>query len=285
MGNRPIPDVWTGEHSPVNDPEGHPRARRVRLDDLVVMLGLAETRSQAQRMILAGQVRAGDRVAEKPGSLVRADLPLVVERGLPYVSRGGLKMEAALDAFGFNPAGWVCADIGASTGGFTDCLLKRGAARVYAVDVGYGQLAWSLRQDPRVVSIERANIRYLTALPERVTLATVDVSFIGLNLVLPSVASLLCADGQVVALIKPQFEVGKGRVGRGGVVRDPALHGDAIAKVLAAATEVRLAPTGLIRSPVIGPAGNVEFLAWLKLDGRPPAAETLVLWIEEATQC
>ena len=136
--------------------------------------------------------------------------------GLPYVSRGGLKLAAALDAFGVNPAGWVCGDIGASTGGFTDCLLQRGAVRVYAVDVGYGQLAWSLRQDARVISIERTNIRHLTSLPDLVALATVDVSFIGLSLVLPNIVKLLAPDGQIIALIKPQFEVGKGQVGKGG---------------------------------------------------------------------
>jgi 23S rRNA (cytidine1920-2'-O)/16S rRNA (cytidine1409-2'-O)-methyltransferase len=203
-------------------------------------------------------------VADKPGQQVLEDAEVQIQRGLPYVSRGGLKLAAALDAFGVNPAHWVCADIGASTGGFTDCLLQRGAARVYAVDVGYGQLAWSLRQDPRVVSLERVNIRYLEGLPEPVALATVDVSFIGLGLVLPRVATLLVPGGQVIALIKPQFEVGKGQVGKGGVVRDPALHRAAIEQVLTQAAPIGLAPAGLIRSPIIGPAGNVEFLAWLR---------------------
>lgn len=256
------------------------RPPKVRLDELVLARGLADSRTHAQRLILAGQVRLGDRVADKPGEFVAADAPVRVERGLPYVSRGGLKLAAALDAFGIDPAGRVCADIGASTGGFTDCLLQRGAARVYAVDVGYGQLAWSLRQDPRVIPLERTNIRRLAALPEAVTLATVDVSFIGLGLVLPPVARLLSPDGQVVALIKPQFEVGKGQVGKGGVVRDPRLHRSASEKVLAEAAAAGLAPAGVIRSPITGPAGNVEFLAWLQRAGEMPLAQTLQAWLD-----
>jgi 23S rRNA (cytidine1920-2'-O)/16S rRNA (cytidine1409-2'-O)-methyltransferase len=188
-------------------------------------------------------------------------------------------LEAALDAFRVEPTGWVCADIGASTGGFTDCLLQRGAARVYAIDVGYGQLAWSLRQDARVVAIERCNIRHLQGLPELVALATVDVSFIGLSLVLPIVAGLLTAGGQVIALIKPQFEVGKGQVGKGGVVRDPRLHRQAIERVLADAAAIGLVAAGLIRSPITGPAGNVEFLAWLQLGQSPPPASALAEWL------
>jgi len=255
------------------------KLRKVRLDELVVARGMTENRSQAQRLIMAGQVLLGDQVADKPGRKVSEDAVLRVKRGLPYVSRGGLKLEAALNTFGVEPQGWVCADIGASTGGFTDCLLQHGAARVYAVDVGYGQLAWSLRQDPRVVSMERVNVRYLETLPEPVALATVDVSFIGLNLVLPRVAQLLASGGQVIALIKPQFEVGKGQVGKGGVVRDPALHRTVIERVLTEATASGLAPAGLIRSPVTGPAGNVEFLAWLRLGGDAPPAEVVTSWI------
>ena len=237
---------------------------KLRLDELVLARGLAESRTQAQRLILAGQVWQGDQVLDKAGQLVSEDIELRVEVGLPYVSRGGLKLAAALDAFGVDPAGWVCGDIGASTGGFTDCLLQRGAVRVYAVDVGYGQLAWSLRQDSRVISIERTNVRHLSSLPEPVALATVDVSFIGLSLVLPNVVKLLAPRGQIIALIKPQFEVGKGQVGKGGVVRDPKLHDASIEKVLAAAVAAGLTPSGVIRSPITGPAGNVEFLAWLR---------------------
>lgn len=237
---------------------------KIRLDELLVARGLVESRSQAQRLIQAGQVMIGDAVADKPGHLVREDADVQVRQGLRYVSRGGLKLEAALDAFGVDPAGLVCADIGASTGGFTDCLLQRGAARVYAIDVGYGQLAWSLRTDPRVVLLERVNIRYLETLPEPVALATVDVSFIGLSLVLPRVCALLTADGQIIALIKPQFEVGKGQVGKGGVVRDPAQQRAAVEKVLAEAAGLGLTAAGVIRSPITGPAGNMEFLAWFR---------------------
>jgi 23S rRNA (cytidine1920-2'-O)/16S rRNA (cytidine1409-2'-O)-methyltransferase len=256
------------------------KPRKVRLDELVFARGLAESRSQAQRLILAGQVWLGDIVADKAGQLIAEDAVIRAERGLPYVGRGGLKLAAALDAFGVDPAGRVCVDIGASTGGFTDCLLQRGATRVYAVDVGYGQLAWSLRQDPRVVSMERTNIRYLTALPEPVSLAAVDVSFIGLGLVLPGIKKLLTPDGQALALIKPQFEVGKGQVGKGGVVREPKLHRDAIAKVLAEAMAIGLSPAGLIRSPITGPAGNVEFLAWFRLDVDVPSSTVVGDWLD-----
>lgn len=251
------------------------KPHKMRLDELVCARGLAESRTQAQRLILAGQVWQGDRVLDKAGQLVSVDVEVRVEAGLPYVSRGGLKLVAALDAFGVDPTGWACADIGASTGGFTDCLLQRGAVRVYAVDVGYGQLAWSLRQDPRVISIERTNIRHLESLPEPVRLTTVDVSFIGLSLVLPNIAKLLSPGGEVIALIKPQFEVGREQVGKGGVVRDPKLHRAVVAKVLAGASAIGLAPAGVIRSPITGPAGNVEFLAWLKLGSEAQSAQVL----------
>jgi 23S rRNA (cytidine1920-2'-O)/16S rRNA (cytidine1409-2'-O)-methyltransferase len=257
------------------------KSPKIRLDELVLARGLAENRPQAQRLIGAGQVWMGDRVADKPGQLVPEDTAVRVEQGLPYVSRGGVKLAAALDAFGVSPAGWVCADIGASTGGFTDCLLQRGAARVYAVDVGYGQLAWSLRQDARVVTLERTNIRYLDTLPEPVALATVDVSFIGLGLVLPAIAKLLASGGQIIALIKPQFEVGKGQVSKGGVVREPTLHRAAIEKVLTETAGLDLPPAGLIRSPITGPAGNIEFLVWLRLGGTAPGAEVVAGWMAD----
>lgn len=253
---------------------------KTRLDALLVARGLAETRTQAQRLILAGEVFIGDAMADKPGQPVAADAPVRLQAAPRYVSRGGLKLEAALDAFRIDPTGWVCADIGASTGGFTDCLLQRGAARVYAVDVGYGQLAWSLRTDRRVVVLERINIRHLQALPEPAMLATIDVSFIGLGLVLPRVAALLMPEGQIVALIKPQFEVGKGQVGKGGVVRDSQLHRRAVEKVLAEAAALDLAPAGLIRSPLTGPAGNIEFLAWLRRGGARPSAEMCAAWLD-----
>jgi 23S rRNA (cytidine1920-2'-O)/16S rRNA (cytidine1409-2'-O)-methyltransferase len=259
---------------------GAERSPKLRLDELLLARGLAETRTQAQRLIMAGQVSVGDKVADKPGLQVARDAPVRVQAPLRYVSRGGLKLEAALDAFGLDPSGCICADIGASTGGFTDCLLQRGARRVYAVDVGYGQLAWSLRVDSRVICIERTNIRHLAALPEPVSLATVDVSFIGLALVFPRIRLLLAPAGQTVVLIKPQFEVGKGQVGKGGVVRDPDLHRTAVARVLGEAMASGLMPAGVMRSPIKGPAGNVEFLAWLRLGGDAPASGTLAAWVE-----
>jgi 23S rRNA (cytidine1920-2'-O)/16S rRNA (cytidine1409-2'-O)-methyltransferase len=269
----------SAERSSDSPREGKPR--RLRLDELLVERGLAETRSAAQRLIMAGEVTVNGDIADKPGKTVAAEVEVGVQMPARYVSRGGIKLKAALDAFGVGPVGWVCADIGASTGGFTDCLLQRGAARVYAIDVGYGQLAWSLRKDQRVISIERTNIRYLTSLPEPVGLATVDVSFISLDLVLPRVASLLAADGQIIALIKPQFEVGKRQVGKGGVVRDPLQHRAVLHARLTHACEIGLAPAGLIRSPIIGPAGNVEFLVRLHLGGALPSETARATWIDQ----
>jgi len=260
------------------------RPGKVRLDELLVRRGLAPNRSHAQRLIMAGEVWIEDRVMDKAGQLVLEDAGVRVEQGLRYVSRGGLKLEQALEAFEVSPEGWICADIGASTGGFTDCLLQHGAAKVYAIDVGYGQLAWQLRQDPRVVVIERVNIRHLDALPEPVQLAVVDVSFIGLGLVLPRIASLLGPGGQVVALIKPQFEVGKGLVGKGGVVREPSLHRQAIRKVLGEAETLGLAPASLVRSPIVGPAGNVEFLALLRAGHAPADASVVEQWLHRAVE-
>jgi 23S rRNA (cytidine1920-2'-O)/16S rRNA (cytidine1409-2'-O)-methyltransferase len=236
-----------------------------RLDVLLVERGLASSRAQAQRIILAGQVRTGDRILDKAGALVPEDVPLTVVSVPRYVSRGGLKLEAALHRFGVDVRGWVVADVGASTGGFTDCLLQHGAARVYAIDVGYGQIAWSLRQDPRVVVLERTNIRYLAALPEPCDLATVDVSFISLRMVLPAVQRLLKGTGGIIALIKPQFEAGRGKVGKGGVVRNVAQQRQILYDLLGWAQTEGLALQGLMTSPLWGPAGNVEFLAWLGL--------------------
>jgi 23S rRNA (cytidine1920-2'-O)/16S rRNA (cytidine1409-2'-O)-methyltransferase len=251
-----------------------------RLDELLVLRGLAENRSQAQRLLMAGQVLVAGQIVDKAGKQVSVDVRIDVKGRLPYVSRGGLKLEAALDAFGLDPAGWICADIGASTGGFTDCLLQRGAARVYAIDVGYGQLAWSLRTDPRVVVIERVNVRFLEELPERIDLVTVDVSFISLRLVLPRVANLLVPSGQTIALIKPQFEVGKKLVGKGGVVRDPRLHRLAIEQVLTAAEGFNFATLGIIRSPIKGPAGNVEFLVWLLQRSSASDSALVTSWVD-----
>ncbi|GAB6063317.1 TlyA family RNA methyltransferase [Deferrisoma palaeochoriense] len=240
---------------------------RVRIDELLVQRGLAPSRQKAQALVLAGLVVVGDRRIEKPGQRVDpgAEVRLKGEY-CPYVSRGGLKLEAGLRAFGLDPAGWVCADVGASTGGFTDCLLQHGARRVYAIDVGYGQLAWTLRQDPRVVALERQNIRTLPAdaVPESVDLVVVDVSFISLRLVLPRAWELLRPGGRVVALVKPQFEVGREHVGKGGVVRDPERRREALEAVLGVAREIGFEVAGTAESPVPGAKkGNVEFLAHL----------------------
>ena len=193
---------------------------KVRLDQLLVQRNLVESRERAQRLIMAGEVLVNDRVADKPGMSIAVDAAIRIKEPLPYVSRGGLKLAAALDRFPIPIERVVCADVGASTGGFTDCLLQRGAARVYAIDVGYGQLDWKLRNDPRVVVMDRTNARYLESLPEPIRVATIDASFISLRLILPAVLQWLCPDAHIVALIKPQFEAGRERVGKGGVVRD-----------------------------------------------------------------
>lgn len=240
--------------------------RKQRLDLLLVERGLAESREQARRLIMAGDVLVDEQVSDKPGRTVPSDAALRVRAPLPYVSRGGQKLAAALDAFPVPVTGATAIDVGASTGGFTDCLLQYGAARVYAVDVGYGQLAWKLRSDPRVVVLERTNIRYLEALPDGVLaeLAVIDASFISLALVLPPTLRLLTPGAQIVALIKPQFEAGKEDVGKGGVVRDPRTHRRVLEETCVLAGSLTLQVTGLIPSPLLGPAGNVEFLIWLR---------------------
>lgn len=248
-----------------------------RLDVLLVERGLAESRNKAQRLIMAGEVRSGDRVLDKPGTRVPVTIEIAIREKLPFVSRGGLKLQAALAAFGVPLEGIVAADVGASTGGFTDCLLQHGVARVYAIDVGHGQLAWKLRNDPRVVVMERTNVRYLTALPEPVDLATVDVSFISLRLVLPAVMGWLKPGGRILPLIKPQFEVERHQVGKGGVVRTKAARRQALRSVLRWAIEHGLYLQQLVRSPITGPAGNVEFLAHLtKEAGRALEIETAI---------
>ena len=235
----------------------------MRLDELLCERGLAPTRSRAQALVLAGRVYAGERRLDKPGQQVAADLPVLVRASDEHVSRGAHKLIAALDAFAIDPAGLVCLDVGASTGGFTDVLLQRGAARVYAVDVGYGQFDARLRSDGRVIVLERTNARNLTPalVPEPVGLVVCDASFIGLRTVLPAALELTAAGAALVALIKPQFEVGKGRVGKGGVVRDPALHDEVCAAV---ASWLGGLPgwtvLGIVPSPLLGPAGNREFL-------------------------
>lgn len=246
------------------------RTPRVRLDQLLVERGLAESRSRAQALVLAGVVRVGEgdtaRHDRKPGDLLAADTPIAVADPDPYVSRGGHKLAAALDAFGIDPTGSTAIDVGASTGGFTDVLLQRGASRVYALDVGRGQLAEPLRRDPRVVSMERTNARDLTAttLPEPVDLATIDVSFISLALVLGPVASTLHPSrrGHIIALVKPQFEAGRGRTDH-GVVRDPAIHREVLDRIVETAQRHGLGARAVIASPLIGPEGNREFLVHL----------------------
>ncbi len=249
------------------------KVAKERLDILVLERGLAESRSKAQRLIWAGLVRVAGQVMDKPGTRFATDAEIAVEEQPRFVSRGGDKLEAAMARFGVDAAGVVAADVGASTGGFTDCLLQRGATRVYAIDVGYGQLAWRLRNDPRVVVMERTNARYVESLPEPVDLATVDVSFISLGLILPMVQGWLRPAGQVVALIKPQFEAGRRNVGKGGVVRDPAVHRRVLRRVLKAAAVEGLRLRGLMPSPLRGPAGNVEFLAWWDLGAAAPRAD------------
>jgi 23S rRNA (cytidine1920-2'-O)/16S rRNA (cytidine1409-2'-O)-methyltransferase len=238
-------------------------AKKERLDVLLVQSGLAPTRTRAQALVLAGQVVVGEARVDKPGTRVAVDAPLRLKgEVLPYVSRGGLKLQHALAAFGLQVQGAVAADIGASTGGFTDCLLQAGAARVHAVDVGYGQLHEKLRADARVVVHERLNARHLRAdaLGEVVDVLVVDVSFISLALVLPAVLPLLREGGQLVALVKPQFEVGKGQVGKGGVVRDEAVRAAAVARVQGQVEALGLRVLGLTDSPILGPAGNREAL-------------------------
>ncbi|MBI3745876.1 MAG: TlyA family RNA methyltransferase [Chloroflexi bacterium] len=249
------------------------RRTRQRLDQLVVDRGLAASRTRAQALILGARIRTGTgdgaRLDRKAGDLVDDDLPIELVERDPYVSRGGHKLAAALDAFAIDPRDRTCLDVGASTGGFTDVLLQRGARRVYALDVGRGQLAEQLRHDERVISMERTNARVLTAatLPEPVSLATIDVSFISLHLILRPVATAISKEGgEVVALVKPQFEAGRGQV-PGGVVRDPSVHRTAIEGVVAAAREAGLVPVDVIASPILGPEGNREFLLWIRVPG------------------
>jgi len=233
-----------------------------RLDLLVLDLGLAPSREKARALIMAGDVLVDGAAIDKPGTPVRRDARVELKAQPRFVSRGGDKLAAALDAFPVPVRGAVCADVGASTGGFTDCLLQNGAARVYAIDVGYGQLAWSLRTDPRVVPIERTNVRHLAALAEPVSVVVMDASFISLRLLLPVVQGWLTPQANIVPLIKPQFEAGPADVGKGGVVRDHAVHRRVLGEVLTFARSIGLGVHGLIQSPLKGPAGNIEFLAW-----------------------
>ena len=230
-----------------------------RLDHVVVRRGLAESREKARALIMAGAVLVEGMPAAKAGTLVADDASVEVVAGPQYVSRGGDKLAGALAAFGFDVTGLVAVDVGASTGGFTDCLLRRGAAHVYAIDVGYGLIDYRLRQDPRVSVLERVNIRYLASLPEKGDLATIDVSFISLEKVIPVVVGLLKAEGRIVALVKPQFQAKRSEVGKKGVVRETQVHAAVLGRLVAWGTAQRLKLLGLTTSPLRGPAGNKEF--------------------------
>jgi len=241
---------------------------KLRLDRLLQLRKLAPTRQKAQALIIAGQVYVNDHQADKAGLVFPEDCRIEIKgNACPYVSRGGLKLAGGLEYFGIAPTGLVCGDIGASTGGFSDCLLQGGASKVYAIDVGYGQLAWKLRTDHRVVVMERINARRLTPadLPESFDLAVIDASFISLEILLKPVMALVKPGGSILALIKPQFEVGRGQVGKGGVVRDPELHEAAITKIEDFARRLGLASHGYCPSPLLGPKGNREFLIYLVL--------------------
>ncbi|MGH2459785.1 MAG: TlyA family RNA methyltransferase [Chloroflexota bacterium] len=241
--------------------------RKVRLDVLLVDRGLAQSRERAQALILAGDVKVSNQAVFRPSATVPFDAEVEVVSPPPYVSRGGFKLAHALDQFGVSVDGLTMLDVGASTGGFTDVLLKRGARKVYAVDVGRGQLAWQLRQDPRVVTMERVNVRYLESLPEPIDAAVVDVSFISLKLALAPIERLIGPSGWIVALVKPQFEAGRSEVGKGGVVRNPEVHRSVLVGVLTWAQGQGLRIGGCTPSPILGPAGNREFLILLRLAG------------------
>lgn len=274
--------------------------KRARLDLLLVERGLAESRSQAQRLVMAGQVRVDGQMAIKPATPVSPEAQIDVDRSLRFVSRGGEKLEAALEAFDVDVRGLVCADVGASTGGFTDCLLQRGAAKVYAIDVGKGILHWKLRNDSRVVVIEETNARFVEILPKPVSLVTIDASFISLKVLLPVVKNWFSPSlpdplslkgdeegsrspgGEVIALIKPQFEAGRVDVSRGeGVIRDPEIHHQVLQDVLTFAQKEGFGLYGLVRSPLRGPKGNTEFLAWLRLGEQ---GDQLAAWMEKVVQ-
>jgi 23S rRNA (cytidine1920-2'-O)/16S rRNA (cytidine1409-2'-O)-methyltransferase len=264
---------------------------KVRLDVLLVERGLADSRAKAQALIMAGQVRVADQVALKPATPVDSDSTVTVDSGPRFVSRGGEKLDAALEAFNIHVNGLACADVGASTGGFTDCLLQRGAAKVYAIDVGKGILHWKLRNDPRVIVMEETNARFVESLPEPVSLVTVDASFISLKILLPvikrwfahfplsttSVQSRKWKVEGIVALIKPQFEAGKKDVSRGdGVIRDPQIHRQVLLDVLTFAQNEGFGIRGLVKSPLLGPKGNAEFLAWMDLNSESTLLEELI---------
>ena len=245
-----------------------------RLDILVTEWGLAESREKAKALIMAGQIYVDNQKADKPGDTFPEECRIESRgKGLPYVSRGGLKLEKAMEEFPITLEGKTCMDIGASTGGFTDCMLQKGARKVYAVDVGYGQLDWKLRGDPRVVCMERTNARYLTheQIPQELDFASVDVSFISLGLILPALDGLLSPEGEAVCLVKPQFEAGREKVGKKGVVRDPAVHLEVLEHFLIHAKENHFTVLGITYSPIRGPEGNIEYLGFLRKSEEPSA--------------
>jgi len=258
---------------------------KTRLDLLLVERGLAESRAKAQALIMAGQVRVQGQVVIKPATSIDPSAQLEVEQGPRFVSRGGEKLDAALEAFGLDVNGLVCADVGASTGGFTDCLLQRGAAKVYAIDVGKGILHWKLRNDRRIIIMEETNARYVESLPEQVSLVTIDASFISLKILLPVIRKWFPSPGlgvepvgaDIVALIKPQFEAGRRDVARGdGVIRDPEIHRQVLLDVLTFAQNQGFGLQGLIKSPLLGPKGNAEFLVWLSLSKKSLAIDAAI---------
>ncbi len=260
-------------------------SNKTRLDVLLVERGLQESRQKAQATIMSGLVFVKGQRVDKPGTAVLNDAEIEVRgSALRYVSRGGLKLEKAMAAFPIALEGAVCGDIGASTGGFTDCMLQNGASRVYAVDVGYGQLAWSLRSDGRVVCLERTNARYLTheQVPDELDFASIDVSFISLKLILPAVCGLLKPAGHVACLVKPQFEAGREKVGKKGVVRDPAVHQEVLERFLEHAKESGFTVLGLTYSPIRGPEGNIEYLGYLEKGAREAAEFDLKALVAES---
>ncbi|MBI4267549.1 MAG: TlyA family RNA methyltransferase [Chloroflexi bacterium] len=238
---------------------------RVRIDSLLVTRGLVESRAKAQALVMAGEVMVDGRPVTKPGILVAEDAAITIAESPPFVGRGGIKLADALDQFQFDVSSKVIADIGASTGGFTDCLLQRGASRVYAIDVGYGQLDYHLRQDTRVVVMERVNARYPIDLPEKVDLATIDVSFISVEKVIPSVVQILKDDGQLLVLVKPQFEARREEVGKGGIIKQPVVHARILGRFIAWLTTQNLRLRGLVASPILGASGNKEFFVLIRL--------------------
>ncbi len=245
--------------------------KKERIDKILVERGMVESREKARSYIMTGRVMVEGQRIDKPGTKIRVDAPLeILLKETQYVSRGGIKLEGALQTFNLDPQGMVVMDVGASTGGFTDCILQKGAKRVYAVDVGYGQLAWRLQNDPRVINLERKNIRYLKReeIPEEIDLILVDTSFISVEKFLPNLLRFLKREGYLLILIKPQFEVGKGEVGKGGVVRDPKLHQKVLERISTYCNEIGLEVLGVTESPLLGPKGNKEFFIYLKKRGQ-----------------